>query len=129
MLNYASDDVTITVARGFLFVTILMHYPVLLHPTRANINGYASVCGLTLGVECIPPPHQGQYVCVWYHIRGSVFPHPTRANINGYVCVWSHIRGSFTFHPTKANINDVKCALHPTRWSHNQGCFKCIPYF
>ena len=44
MLNYASDDVMITVARGFLFVTILMHYPVLLHPTRANINGYVCVC-------------------------------------------------------------------------------------
>ncbi len=39
MLNYETHDVLMTVARVFLFLTILLHYPVLLHPTRANING------------------------------------------------------------------------------------------
>jgi len=28
-----------TVARVFLYWTIMFHYPVLLHPTRSNING------------------------------------------------------------------------------------------
>jgi len=40
MLNYAVDDVMMMVARIFLFFTLMLHYPVLFHPARANINGY-----------------------------------------------------------------------------------------
>ena len=38
MLNYPHNDILVTTARVALFLTLVLNYPVLLHPMRGSLN-------------------------------------------------------------------------------------------